>query len=332
VLNPDVDTDTSELSTRLIRTLGKDALDFIDAQELSTRLLGDGIGQNVLLMGAAYQMGLLPVGLEALDKAIEINGVSIRMNREAFAWGRLAAHDLAMVERIAGLRQDRHEPPAETVAEMVAKRTAFLTDYQNAAYAERYRTLVSEAQKAEQATVPGATALSKAVARYLFKLMAYKDEYEVARLHTDPAFMEKLKAEFEPGFTLAFNLAPPIMAKPDPVSGEPTKKRFGPWVISLFKLLRAMKGLRGTPLDVFGYSEERRLERRLIAEYEARMRDLFARLTPDNYDIAVEIASVPERIRGYGYIKRRHLAEVKPREAELLAAFDTARPEVAAAE
>ncbi len=332
VLNPDVNTDTSELSNRLTRTLGKEALSFIDAQELSTRLLGDGIGQNVMLMGAVYQMGLLPVGLAAITQAIEMNGVGIRMNREAFAWGRLAAHDLPMVERIAGLRQDRHEPRAENLDQMVARRAAFLTDYQNAAYADRYRKLVAEAAAAEQATLPGATALSKAVARYAFKLMAYKDEYEVARLHLDPAFMEKLNAEFEPGFKLAFNLAPPIMALPDPVSGEPTKKRFGPWIVPVFRVLKAMRVLRGTPLDLFGYFPERKLERALIVEYEARMRDLFGRLTPDNYDIAVEIACVPERIRGYGYIKRRHLAEVKPREAELLAAFEMARPEVVAAE
>jgi indolepyruvate ferredoxin oxidoreductase len=162
--------------------------------------------------------------------------------------------------------------------------------------------------------------------------MAYKDEYEVARLHTDPAFHEKLAAEFEPGFKLAFNLAPPIMARPDPVSGEPTKRRFGQWMIPVFKLLRAMRTLRGTPLDIFGYFPERKLERSLIADYEARMRDVFARLTSANYDLAVEIASIPERIRGYGYIKRRHLEEVKPKQAELLAAFETARPEVVAAE
>jgi indolepyruvate ferredoxin oxidoreductase len=332
VLNPDVDTDTSELSNRLIRTLGKDAIDFIDAQELSSRLLGDAIGQNVLLMGAAYQMGLLPVGLDAIDRAIEMNGVSVRMNREAFAWGRLAAHDLAMVERIAGLRPDRKAPPAETVAEMVAGRTAFLIDYQNAAYAARYRALVDMAQEAEQGALPGATAFAKAVARYGFKLMAYKDEYEVARLHTDPAFLEKLEAEFEPGFTLSFNLAPPMVAKPDPVSGEPTKRRFGPWMMKMFKILAALKGLRGTAFDIFGYSAERKLERSLIAEYEARIRDISARLTPANYDIALEIASVPERIRGYGYIKRRHLAEVAPKQAELLAAFALARPQVVAAE
>jgi len=332
VLNPDVDTDTSELSNRLNRTLGKEALSFIDAQELSTRLLGDGIGQNVMLLGAAYQMGLLPVGLEALIQAIEINGVSIRMNREAFAWGRLAAHDLAMVEKIAGLRPDRAVPVAETLDAMVTRRVAFLSDYQNAAYAERYRALVRDAETAEEERAPGVGTLSKAVARYGFKLMAYKDEYEVARLHTDPAFIEKLKAEFEEGFTLAFNLAPPIMARPDPVSGEPTKRRFGPWMIPVFKLLRAMRKLRGTPFDVFGYFPERKLERGLIVEYEARMRDIFARLDHSNYDIAVEIASIPEHIRGYGYIKRRHIAEVKPKETELLAAFETARPEVVAAE
>jgi indolepyruvate ferredoxin oxidoreductase len=213
---------------------------------------------------------------------------------------------------------------------MMARRVAFLTDYQNAAYAARYRTLVDEARRAEQERLPGATAFSKAVARYAFKLMAYKDEYEVARLHIDPAFIEKLNAEFEPGFTLAFNLAPPIMAKPDPVSGEPTKKRFGPWMIPVFRLLARMKGLRGTPFDIFGYSEERKLERGLIAEYEARIRGMLGRLGAANYDAAVAIASLPEGIRGYGYVKRRHLADVRAREADLLAAFDDPRAEVAA--
>ena len=332
VLNPDLDLDTAELSTRLNRWLGKDALRYIDAQELSTRLLGDGIGQNVMLMGAAYQMGLLPVGLEALDRAIAMNGVSIRLNREAFAWGRLAAHDLALVEKIAGLRPERHAPPAESLDEMVARRVAFLTDYQNAAYAARYRTLVDEARRAEQERLPGATAFSKAVARYAFKLMAYKDEYEVARLQIDPVFIAKLNAEFEEGYTLAFNLAPPIMAKPDPVSGEPTKKRFGPWMIPVFRLLARMKGLRGTAFDIFGYSEERKLERGLIVEYEARIRGMLGRLSSANYDAAVAIAELPEGIRGYGYVKRRHLAEVRAGEAALLAAFDEARAEVVAAE
>jgi indolepyruvate ferredoxin oxidoreductase len=332
VLNPDLDLDTAELSGRLIQTLGKGALDFIDAQELATRLLGDGIGANILLMGAAYQKGLLPVGLDAIDRAITMNAVSVKMNREAFAWGRLAAHDLAMVERIAGLRPDRAAPVSESLDDMVARRAAFLTDYQNAAYAGRYRSLVDEVRAAEQRSAPGASAFSKGVARYGFKLMAYKDEYEVARLHIDPAFMDKLKAEFEDGFKLAFNLAPPILAKPDPVSGEPTKRRFGPWMLPVFRLLARMKGLRGTKFDIFGYSEERKLERALIVEYEARVRDLCARLSPANYDVAVEIASLPERIRGYGYIKRRHLNELRPREAELFTAFETARPEVVAAE
>jgi indolepyruvate ferredoxin oxidoreductase len=332
VLNPDVDTSTDEIVNRLNWTLGHEAIDFIDAQELSSRLLGDAIGQNVMLLGAAYQKGLLPVGLAALDQAIEMNGVSIRMNREAFAWGRLAAHDLKMVERIAGLREDRKAPVSESVEALVARRVAFLTDYQDAAYAAQYKALVDEVQKAEQSAVPGATSLSKAVARYYFKLMAYKDEYEVARLHTDPAFLEKVQAEFEGDFTLSFNLAPPMIAKPDPVSGEPTKRKFGPWILRLFRVLAALKRLRGTKLDIFGYSEERRLERRLIVDYAARMRGLIGRLTPANYDVAVEIASVPERIRGYGYIKRRHLAEVEPKQAELLAAFEVARPEVVAAE
>ncbi len=332
VLNPDIDTDTSELSTRLNRALGRDAVDYLDAQDLATRLLGDGIGANVMLLGASYQKGLLPVGLDAIDRAIVMNAVSVRMNREAFAWGRLAAHDPALVERIAGLRADRAAPVAESLDEIVAHRSAFLVKYQDEAYAARYRALVETARTAEQAHLPGASQFARTVARYGFKLMAYKDEYEVARLHTDPAFMEKLKAEFEDGFSLAFNLAPPILAKPDPVSGEPTKRRFGPWMLPVLRLLARMKGLRGTAFDIFGYSEERKLERGLIAEYETRIRDLSARLSPDNYDAACAIAALPEGIRGFGHIKRRHLAEVRRREAELLAAVANAKPEFAAAE
>jgi indolepyruvate ferredoxin oxidoreductase len=322
VLNPDIDLDTSELSRRLTTRLGRKALSFIDAQALATRLLGDGIAGNVLLLGAAYQQGLLPVGLEALDRAIAMNGVSVKMNREAFAWGRLAAHDLARVERIAGLKPERHSPPPQSLDEMTARRAEFLTRYQNAAYAARYRALVDRARRAE---LPGATAFSQAVARYFFKLMAYKDEYEVARLHADPEFRAKLDAEFEPGYRLAFNLAPPILARPDPVSGEPTKRRFGPWMMPAFKILARMKGLRGTAFDPFGHSPERRLERSLIAEYEARIRGLLTRLDAANYDAAVAIASLPEGIRGYGHIKRRHLAAVRTREAQLLAAFDEPR-------
>jgi len=331
VIDPDLDLDTAELKTRLTQTVGADGVDFIAAQDLAIRLLGDGIGANVMMMGMAWQKGLLPVGLGAIDKAIVMNGVSVRMNREAFAWGRLAAHDFAMVERIAGIAAEKAAPPAESLDEMVARRAAFLTDYQDAAYARRYRALVDEARRVEQERLPGAGAFSKAVARYYFKLMAYKDEYEVARLHADPVFAAKLKAEFEDGFRLSYHLAPPIMAKPDPVSGEPRKRRFGPWILPLFRVLASMRRLRGTRWDIFGRTEERRTERQLIADYEARMRDVFARLNAANYDLAVLLASVPEGIRGYGHIKTRHIAEAKTHEAQLLKAFDEAKERVAAA-
>jgi indolepyruvate ferredoxin oxidoreductase len=331
VLDHDLDLDTTELTTRLTRTVGADAIDFVAAQDLSIRLLGDGIGQNVMMMGMAYQKGLLPVGLEAIDKAIEMNGVSVRMNREAFAWGRLYVHDRAMVEEIAGLAADKAPPPAETLDEMVARRVAFLTDYQDAAYAARYKSLVDETARIERERLPGTGALSKAVARYYFKLMAYKDEYEVARLHTDPAFAKKLAAEFEPGFKLSYHLAPPIMAKPDPVSGEPRKRRFGAWMIHGFRVLAWMRRFRGTKLDIFGRTEERRTERKLIVEYEARIRDILARLNAGNYDLAVRIASVPEGIRGYGYVKMRHLAEARVHEAQLVKAFEETRERVEAA-
>ncbi|MGA2129680.1 MAG: DUF6537 domain-containing protein, partial [Xanthobacteraceae bacterium] len=199
---------------------------------------------------------------------------------------------------------------------------AFLTAYQNAAYAERYRRLAAEAQRIEAAKAPGKTGLAEAVARYLFKLMAYKDEYEVARLYTDGAFAKQVAAQFDgDNLRFEFHLAPPILAPTDGKTGQPKKLSFGPWMMPAFRLLAKLKVLRGTAFDPFGRSAERRTERKLIADYEALLADIFEKLNADNHHLAVALASLPEKIRGYGYVKARHLAAAKAEEANLLEQF-----------
>jgi indolepyruvate ferredoxin oxidoreductase len=205
--------------------------------------------------------------------------------------------------------------------ELVARRVDFLTAYQDAAYAGRYKDFVEKVRRSESEKT-GGTKLTEAVARYYAKLMAYKDEYEVARLHSDPAFMQKIEGMFEGDYKVVFHLAPPILNKPDPATGEAKKSTFGPWMMKAFRLLAKFKGLRGTAADIFGGTEERRTERALITEYAAIVEQLLARLTPANHALAVEIASIPEMIRGYGHVKMRHLKLAEKQRAELLAKFN----------
>jgi indolepyruvate ferredoxin oxidoreductase len=213
-----------------------------------------------------------------------------------------------------------------TFEEMIERRVGYLTDYQDAAYARRYRELVARVQAAEGEQFAGKRALSAAVARYAFKLMAYKDEYEVARLHTQTGFVERIAEQFEGDYKLVFHLAPPILSQLDPVSGEPKKKSFGPWMLTAFRLLAKLKGLRGGALDVFGYSAERKMERQLIADYFALVDALLAGVTAANYDTAIDLAAIPEHIRGFGHVKLAHLHDAKQRQAELLAKFNHPQP------
>jgi indolepyruvate ferredoxin oxidoreductase len=226
----------------------------------------------------------------------------------------------------------RLRPVAKTFDEIVAKRVATLTAYQNAAYARRYEALVKRVREAEATKARGKSGLAEAVARYAFKLMAYKDEYEVARLYTDGEFQRNLNEQFEGSYKLAFHLAPPLFAPSDPKTGELKKQMFGPWVFTAFKLLARLKGLRGTPLDVFGYTDERRTERKLIAAYETTIDEVLERLTPETHALAVDIAGVPEGIRGFGHVKERHLKAALARQAELLAMLSNPARRAAAAE
>jgi indolepyruvate ferredoxin oxidoreductase len=295
----------------------------VDATGLATALLGDAILGNIFMLGFAYQLGRLPLSAEALERAIELNGVAIRDNIAAFRWGRRAAVDPAGVEKLA--EPDKGADPVHdisaTLDEMIERRVRFLTAYQDSAYAGRYRARVETVRAAETAAMPGETALTEAVARYLFKLMAYKDEYEVARLYTDGTFLKAVRDTFEGDYRLKFHLAPPLTNKPDPATGRPKKTTFGPWMMTGFRILASLKRLRGTRLDIFGYSHERRTERRLIADYEAMLDEILAGLSPATHAIAVALASIPEKIRGYGPVKARHLAAAKAEEAALLDSF-----------
>jgi indolepyruvate ferredoxin oxidoreductase len=290
----------------------------LDASALARRLLGDAIGANLLLVGYAWQRGWLPLSAAAILRAIEINGVAVDVNQRAFAWGRLAAHDPAAVAKLAAAPSSLQPDGLDAV---VAHRSAFLTDYQDAAYAERYRQVVERVRAAEAAVLPESDTLALAVARYLFKLMAIKDEYEVARLYSGEAFRKQLEAEFESWDRLEVHLAPPLLASRDPRTGEPAKRRFGPWMLRAMRGLARLKGLRGTRWDVFGRTAERRLERQLLADYEALVDEVVGQLTPANHGVAVELLSLPERIRGFGHVKERHVREVKVREKRLRAAF-----------
>jgi indolepyruvate ferredoxin oxidoreductase len=320
ILDRDLDLDAAGHSERIAQAIGKPNLELVDAQTLAERLLGEGIASNMFMIGFAYQRGWLPVGREALEKAIELNGVSVEMNTLAFAWGRMAAHDLAMVRRVAGL--EASEPVA---IDPVERRATFLTDYQNAAYAERYRDFVARVKEAERRLMPGSSRLTNAVANNYFKLLAYKDEYEVARLHSDPAFMAKLNETFEPGFTLDFNMAPPLISKLDPETGHRRKRSFGPWMLKLLNVLARGKALRGTALDLFGYQVERKRERALIADYEVTIGALLPRLSRINYDVAVQLASLPDQIRGFGHVKEKAMDDAKEKQLRLLGEFSGAR-------
>jgi indolepyruvate ferredoxin oxidoreductase len=385
-MRPDMQFPAADIVAAVRTALGGRDPALIDATQLATALMGDAIAANLFMLGYAWQRGLVPISLDALMRAIELNGAAVQMNKTAFAWGRLAAIDLPAVVEAAGIVKNaptaaeatphalpllaptaseghesglmpqtatlrsadelRHVPASadaqetfqalddarlsRSLDELVARRIAFLTEYQDAAYAGRYRDLVAKVRAAEQAKTPGSTDLSEAIARYAFKLMAYKDEYEVARLYTSGEFRRRIEQQFEGDFKVHFHLAPPLLAKKD-AQGRLVKQEFGPWVFTAFKFLAKLRGLRGGRFDLFGYTEERKMERRLIADYFATVDRLLAGLTADNVALAAEIASIPEHIRGYGHVKEAHLHKAKAREAELLAKWDAGPVETRAA-
>ncbi|MEX0752700.1 MAG: DUF6537 domain-containing protein, partial [Xanthobacteraceae bacterium] len=302
------DPDYTLPSRRIIQAItaraGAEKSRFIDATRMATALMGDSIATNMFMLGLACQAGTLPLGHDAIERAIEINGVEVAMNKAAFAWGRRAAIEPEAVTAIAERRRGRPPvPEAETLDDLLARRVRFLAAYHNDAYGQRYAERVAGVREAEARVSPGRADLAQAVAVNLFKLMAVKDEYEVARLYSDGTFLRQLAQEFAGWDKLEFHLAPPVMARRDPATGHLVKGRYGPWMMSAFRLLARLRWLRGTKLDPFGYSAERRAERRLLADYEATVATIRDGLSADNHLAAVALAHYPDKIRGFGHVK-----------------------------
>ncbi|MDE2395187.1 MAG: 2-oxoacid:acceptor oxidoreductase family protein, partial [Burkholderiales bacterium] len=315
VKNPDWQPPGGNCETALRASVGEELVGAFDAEQAALQLLGDSIYTNPLLLGYAWQKGRIPLGHAALLRSIELNGVQVENNKAAFEWGRRCAHDLASVQALYAAQQVIQVVRRPALAELVARRVEFLGAYQDAAYAARYQAFVEKVRAAEAPL--GSTRLAEEVARGLFKLMAYKDEYEVARLHTDAAFTDRIASMFEGDYKLVHHLAPPAFAKRNE-RGELVKRPFGPWMRSAFGVLAKMKGLRGTALDPFGRSEERRSERALIGEYQALVDELLGGLAKDRLGLAVEIAAVAQEIRGYGHVKLRNLAAARAKWQALL--------------
>ncbi|HEX2542532.1 MAG TPA: indolepyruvate ferredoxin oxidoreductase family protein [Caldimonas sp.] len=334
VSDPDWQFPSGNCEAAVAAGVGADRVGKLDADALAVQLLGDSIYTNPLLLGYAWQKGRVPLSHAALIRAIELNGVQVQNNKAAFEWGRRAAHDLAAVQALLTTGQVIElVRRSVNVDDLIARRVEFLTAYQNAAYARRYKELVERVRTAEAevifsrtATRPdvarASTRLTETVARYLFKLMAYKDEYEVARLHADTGFVQRVAAQFEgelgKDFHLAYHLAPPLTASRN-AKGELQKQRFGLWMLTAFRVLARLKFLRGTPLDPFGRTEERRTERALVQEYRDCIEEVLRSLGPANLGLAIEIARIPEMIRGFGHVKDRHLAAARPKWDALMA-------------
>jgi len=332
VRNPNWRLPGSDLQGDIAEACGGGNAFFVAATELATGLMGDAIATNMFMLGYAYQKGWVPLAAQSLERAIELNGVAVDFNRRSFIWGRHAAVDLERVKRAARPADviPIEEHFSRNLDELVERRAKFLTDYQDAAYAARYQALVERVKKTE-AERAGSSKLAEAVARGYHRLLAYKDEYEVARLHADGALQERIAGMFEGDYSVAFHLAPPLFARVDPLTGEPRKIRFGAWVLPLFGVLKRLKGLRGTPFDPFGYTEERRMERALIAEYEQMVGELLERLSAQNHALAVQIASLPEEMRGFGHIKKRNVAAAREKLQQLLGRWRAPQAERAAA-
>jgi indolepyruvate ferredoxin oxidoreductase len=348
--NPDMQFPAKDIIAAIATGLGGRQPMQVAGTELALALMGDAIATNLLMLGFAWQQGLVPLSFESIMRAVELNGAAVEMNKKAFAWGRMAAFDMASVQAAAGMDHvgaplgaiinetasgvAPKGAPTEATAlaflgdgrlchsldETIALRAKFLTEYQNAAYARQYTDFVAKVRAGEQQHSPEFTGLTEAVAKYLFKLMAYKDEYEVARLYSSPAFLKQIADTFEGDIKLHLNLAPPLFAKKD-ADGHLIKQEFGAWALPAIKTLRHLKFLRGTALDVFGKTEERKMERALIEDYQRDIETIVSKLSVSNHVQAVQFARLPEHIRGFGHVKEKHVAKVKSQWAELMAKF-----------
>jgi indolepyruvate ferredoxin oxidoreductase len=312
----------------IIERAGKAPVHHFDAHTAAVKLFGDSIAANVFLLGYAYQLGCVPIGAAAIEQAIELNGAAVEMSKAAFRFGRLAARDIGAIERMVGAVATT-APAAPMLEEIVSFRAGQLTGYQNPALAQRYRDRIAGIAAAERSKTPGRSGLAEAAARGYHKLLAYKDEYEVARLYTDPAFEKVLSEQFEARGKLEFHLAPPLLARRDKLTGEPRKIKFGRWMLPVFRLLAKGKGLRGTAWDVFGHTRERKLERQMIADYETLLDEIEQRLSPDTHATAIALVSLALDIKGFGHIKERNYRIAKQREKVLLGELRNPSPPAA---
>ncbi|QUE77237.1 indolepyruvate ferredoxin oxidoreductase family protein [Stutzerimonas stutzeri] len=317
--HPDPRFQTANMAAQIREAVGDGQATFVDASKLATALMGDSIATNTFMLGYAYQKGWLPVGEAALMQAIELNGTAVEFNRNAFVWGRRAAVDLLRVQYKleAGKLQNRDQQLSQSLEESIERRSSYLTDYQNAALAKRYLDRIEQFRTKETALVGLPGALTAAVAQYYFKVLAIKDEYEVARLFTNGDFLKKIEATFDGDYSLRFHLAPPVLSKAEPGT-EPAKKSFGPWMLKCFKLLAKLKFMRNTWVDPFGYTHERKVERHWLQSYEELLDELLTAVTADNLSLAVKLAELPDAVRGYGPVKERYLSHAESRKSQLL--------------
>ena len=321
VIDPDIDFQAGTMREALNEAVSAADLDILDANGLATALMGDSIATNSFMLGFAFQRGAIPLSLEAIMKAIDLNGAAIDMNKLAFSWGRLAAHDLQRVISAARFRNSGAQPAKRTLDESIAFRAKFLTDYQDEAYSKRYLSEVERVRAAEAKSSPGSHELTEAFAKGLFKLMAYKDEYEVARLYSDGEFAKALREQFDGNPDVKVSLAPPLLAERDPVTGRLQKREFGRWIFRAFDILARFKSLRGTKLDPFGYTSERRMERALPGEYSAMMFRQLDKAKPHDWPRLVALAKSAELVRGYGHIKEANVAKYRTECARLEASI-----------
>ncbi len=315
----------------IAHAVGTTHVEAFDANRIATDLFGDAIATNLLMLGYTYQKGLIPISAGAIERAIELNGVAVGQNLKTFRWGRLLANDAQLLKRLLEASSGALVVD-QSLDDMIRRRADFLVGYQNEAYANRYRSLVKKVRRQEDTLSPHSGALSAAVARFYFKLLAYKDEYEVARLHTETGFEDRIKNQMEGDYTIAYHMAPPLLGRKD-ANGRPRKTRFPQRVLApALRGLGKLKSLRGTWADIFGYTAERRAERQLITEYEDVISHILPRLTAENYETAIALAAFPDDIRGYGPIKHANMLKAQKAKESLLTEFDTPTPIRTAAE
>lgn len=322
VTNRDMEFPAAAMKERIAHESGRERTHFVNATGMASELLGDPIAANMFLIGYAWQKGLIPISLAAMERAIELNNVAVRFNLDAFEWGRRVAHD-PMTSRSKAPVEMVFKPETATLPALINRRARFLASYQDEAYAQRYRSFVEMVCEQEKAQFGNARAMafSRSVAEGLFKLMAYKDEYEVARLYTSGDFIRHLQRDFAGKPRLTFHLAPPLIARRDPHTGHLKKQEFGPWILPAFKLLARLKGLRGSRWDIFGYTAERKMERQLIEEYRSLIDSLLPDIRVANYDAALALAKLPQDMRGFGHVKEDNVNKARQRQQTLLAQF-----------